>query len=462
MTKKQKHRRNNFSADFNAGEDDFILADLDVMLDKEDPSPVPLNNFLDDEETINRLLINSGFEANDELKGNDRNSDALGIDELDLADDFSDLEIDSKSDFDEIPNEEDALIIDDIDLTDDFSGFDQLDIEPFEQTKQIPLTKANEAQNTPVIGDISQTGELGTHFNEQDTITTDKGIFNSKKSAFAIDKELNNRPFITEEHPETINQEHSDSKTIYQEESLDSLNNDAEITPFNTFKAELSIIKKQINDYENRVKKANIITYASLSFAIVALLSSVVMAVIISNVQTKVSKLTEIVSIIEEDASGITEKNSDLEINNGDPSIEQLNQKINGATEPLTETNHLQTRTSEQEKKVTLPKQLIGQSQSSLNPSKNNTIAEKKTNNTKPASGWSVNLTAYKQLSDAQKKASQLIQKGIPVKVIAVDMNNTKWYRLKVGGFKNKESADSYATKIKKSHHLNAFAVGNR
>jgi len=62
MTKKQKHRRNSFSADFNAGEDDFILVDLDVVLDKEEPSPVPLNHFLDDEETIDRLLVDTGFD----------------------------------------------------------------------------------------------------------------------------------------------------------------------------------------------------------------------------------------------------------------------------------------------------------------------------------------------------------------------------------------------------------------
>ena len=68
MTKKQKLKRNSFAADFNDREDDFILADLNVMLDEEEPSPVPLKHFLDDEEIIDRLLINSGFDANDELK----------------------------------------------------------------------------------------------------------------------------------------------------------------------------------------------------------------------------------------------------------------------------------------------------------------------------------------------------------------------------------------------------------
>ena len=59
-------------------------------------------------------------------------------------------------------------------------------------------------------------------------------------------------------------------------------------------------------------------------------------------------------------------------------------------------------------------------------------------------------------------KPQKLIQKGIPVKVIAVDMNKKTWYQLKVGGFKNKENAALYAAKMKKSLNLNSVSVGNR
>jgi cell division protein FtsN len=90
-----------------------------------------------------------------------------------------------------------------------------------------------------------------------------------------------------------------------------------------------------------------------------------------------------------------------------------------------------------------------------------NILAEKKANNTQTNAGWSVNLTAYEDLGYAKSKAAKYIQKAIPVKVIAVDMNNTTWYRLKVGNFKNKEEATSYATKIKKSLNLNSVSVGN-
>ena len=150
------------------------------------------------------------------------------------------------------------------------------------------------------------------------------------------------------------------------------------------------------------------------------------------------------------------------------------------------------------DKKVELQKPLVKQSQSSANLSKSNKItgakkqaainksidsrktkahvvekkksseitvkmtsAKKKTNGAQAAAGWFVNLTAYKELTYAKSKAAKYIKKGIPVKVMSVDMNNTIWYRLKVGGFKNKEEATSYAAKIKKSLNLNSVSVGN-
>ena len=69
MTKKQTHRRNSFSAEFNAEEeDDFILADLDVMRDNEEPYLVPLKHFNDDDEIIDSLLGKTEFEVKDDLE----------------------------------------------------------------------------------------------------------------------------------------------------------------------------------------------------------------------------------------------------------------------------------------------------------------------------------------------------------------------------------------------------------
>jgi hypothetical protein len=534
MNKKQKHRRNGFSVDANAGEDDFILADLDVMPDQEELSPVPLNHVLDDDETIDRLLINSDFYINDKLEEADKESDDRVIDDIDLADDFSGFnqftiepveqteksrfteaeeilvsDSYSRADYDEVPDEDaidrllvntgfdtndelkeagkapDDLVTDDIDLADDFPDFDQFAIDPVEQAEkgrfteaeEIPvsdiysgadynempdedainkflfdandeLKKDTEVPTAPVIDDISWTDKAGVDFIEQSAMAADKDIFDLEEGDLTLDKGAVNAFLNKEENLETVNQGQAKSEPIYQE-ALESLNNDAGITAFSFIRTGQEAIKKQIDDYENKVKKATTITYASLGFGIVALLSTVVMGVIVSSLHTKVSKLTELVSIIEEDMSGVAEKNSDMDINDSAPFIEQSNQKGNGPAEHFADPDKPQNTT------VVLEKKKPSEAAVKI------TSGNKKTNNARAASGWSVNLTAYKELSDAKRKAANFIQKGIPVEVIAVDMNNTKWYRLQVRGFKNKENADSYAAKIKKSLNLETVFVGN-
>jgi cell division protein FtsN len=635
MTKKQKLRRNGIAADFGGKEDDFILADLDVMRDQEELSPVPLNHFLDDEETIDRLLINSGFEANDELKEDDREPDALVIDDIDLADDFSGfdrfviepveqaeqnrhresekispLNLQLVTDSDEIPDEEDAidrllvntgfdvndeqkeddgapdaLVIDDASRAnafgENFEGQNAMAVDAgicdsegselvLDKDATNVFLKKDENPETvkleQVIGETTYPEEASESLNnnsritslsavkseqeaiikqindfleEQNPIATHAGICDSEGSELVLDKDVTNVFLKKDENPEIKKQEQAIGETTYPEEVSESLNNAAEISTLSSVKSEQEAIRKQINDYENKVKRANIISFTSLSIGLVALLSTVVMGVIVSSVQTKVSKLTELVSILEEDMSSIAERNSDMEINNSGSSSEQLYRKVNGLPEQfeqqtqfssdireskmktvvtkqttvnkslgnpkirasVLEKKKLPEATVEKvsaEKKAGLQRHLIEQSQSSTDLSKNHktavakkqaannktidnrktkthvvekrkpsettvktTSAKKKTNNAKATADWAVNLTAYKERSYAKSKAAKYIKKGIPVKVIGVDMNNTTWYRLKVGGFKNKEEATSYAAKIKKSLNLNSVSVGN-
>jgi cell division septation protein DedD len=289
-----------------------------------------------------------------------------------------------------------------------------------------------------------------------------------------LDKDATDVFLVKEDNPEAANQQQAISEKNYPKEDLERLTNETGIITLRSVISEQEYFKKQIQDYENKVKKASTITYISLSFGIVAFLSSVVMGILVSSVQTNVSKLTELVSILEEDMSSIAEKNSDLEINNSDSSLEQLNQKVNGFPEQSEKQTLSSSDISKNEMTADVTKQ------STVNKSLDNRQAkspvsekekpseavkkvspENKANNTQNAAGWSVNLTAYEDRSYAKSKAAKYLQKGIPVKVIAVDMNNTTWYRLKVGGFKNKEEATSYADKIKKSLNLNSVSVVN-
>ena len=255
---------------------------------------------------------------------------------------ISDLDIHSMADFDQIPDEEDAidrLLVD--------GGFDAND----------KLKEDDRVLKTMGIDHTNRTDEFGVNLEEQYAMTADTDILDSEENELVLDKEATDMFWVKEENPETAKQERVISETTHPEDVLESLNNDAGITMLRTTRYEQEKIKKQINNYENKVKKAAIVTYASLGFGIVALLSTVVMGVIVSSVQTKVSKLTDLVSILEEDMSSMTEKNSDMEINNSDSSIEQLNQKVTRVPELSEEQMRSSSDISENESTADVTKQ---------------------------------------------------------------------------------------------------------
>jgi len=485
MTKKRKLRRNSFAGDNNAQEDDFILADLNVMLDEEELSPVQLNHSIDDEAIIDRLLIKTGFDANDEPEEDGRESEPLIVNDMELDDDFSGfdkfvvepvelaeqnlrietkeaptLAIHSMADFDEIPNEDDA--IDRLLVNAGFDHNDELELD-------------NEDQNAVLIDNSSCANEVDLTLEEQKVMFANPGIIYSSGTELALDKDATNDFFENEETPGTAKQEEAIIETNYPEKALESLNNATGTITLSAVSSEQVNIKRQIKDYENKIKKAAIITYTSLGLGIVAILSTVVMGIVVSSMQAKVSKLSELVSILEEDMSVVAEKDSDMEINDSDTSNEQLNQKNKGLPEQSEEQQQVSSGILERDMPALLTKQSTiyksvdnRHNRSPLQEKKTmpeatvkKISAEKKTNNIQRAAGWSVNLTAYDDLGYAKSKAAKFIQKDIPVIVKAVDMNNSTWYRLTVGGFKNKEDATSYAAKIKKLLNLNTVFVGN-
>lgn len=60
-TTRSKH--NIFSAEFNTQTDDFLLADIPVMTDDSKLTITPLHHLVDEEDAIDRLLLNSGFNS---------------------------------------------------------------------------------------------------------------------------------------------------------------------------------------------------------------------------------------------------------------------------------------------------------------------------------------------------------------------------------------------------------------
>ena len=539
MTKQQKLRRTGFAADFNAGDDDFILADLDLMRDDYEPSPVPLAHFMDDDEAIDRLLITTGFDADNVPEADARESDARLIDDIYLADDDSgfdrffvepieqeeqnqqvdaeeSLVSDAVADFDDIALEEDAIdsllvdagfdantepepgdgkqdapVIDEIDSAEAFAGFDRFVVEPFEFVDQVEQHQRADAEEPSVSDTVADFDDIAV--DKFDVTTPNAPVFNSGQSQLVLEKQAVDVLRAQEE-----NQEQRFGETaveIKPEPAIDQPNE-----PAITEAHEREAIKKLINDCEVKVKKATVISYASLGFGFIALLAMVVMAVMVFSAQTKITTLSDLVSILEEDMGGVAGKNADLAIDNSDASVERLNHNVNGFPERTEEparsskgaaTKKMAVDVTKQAivKKISAEKKVPVQNLSTKPPpfsadaskkkvmaptrvhkvngrSPTKAVPEKKkpvkklSAATRPAT-WSVNLAAYKNPSSAKNKAAKFLQKGVAVKVTADAKNKTTWYRLKVGGFKNKAQATAYSAKIKKSLNLKSVAVGN-
>lgn len=76
-------------------------------------------------------------------------------------------------------------------------------------------------------------------------------------------------------------------------------------------------------------------------------------------------------------------------------------------------------------------------------------------------SGWYVNLLSFRQRSDAEQQALEFMKKGIRTEIIKVEVNQARWYRLRVGGFTRQEQAMAYAEKIKKPLQLDSIWIAS-
>ncbi|MCK5478790.1 MAG: SPOR domain-containing protein, partial [Methylococcales bacterium] len=72
---------------------------------------------------------------------------------------------------------------------------------------------------------------------------------------------------------------------------------------------------------------------------------------------------------------------------------------------------------------------------------------------------WVVNLASTKYERSANRAADEFNQKGVPVEVIKVKVNAENWFRLRVKGFKSKQEALAYGTKVKKILNLGSVWV---
>ena len=307
------------------------------------------------------------------------------------------------------------------------------------------------------------------------------------------------------------------SEVAYNKESVGSIKNDStnheyyqEInnnqkemqSSLAAVRLDQDFFRKKLSSNENSFKKSTTVTYTSLCLSIFIIFSMAATGFVIANLQTKVTKLSELVSILQEDASELPDKNSDQAIIDNAPSTGLLDQSVNDVSESnrqtvkdlmpdkkVSESNSSHISNSEIEQHLSEPSQSIekipvnneavivknvksvpkkGAKQLS-EESENISRVDKKITTTKEvvkmnsvALGWVVNLIAFNQQIEAKNKAGVLVKKGIPVKVVPVALKNKTWYQLQVTGFKNKKDAALYAEKIRKSEDFHSVSVNNK
>jgi len=471
MSRKKKGSQNKLFNDFNAESDDFVLADLNTGSSDQELSPVPLTTFNDDDATIDRLLINSNIESKE------------GDDEQTLSDD--------------------VLLIDDVDVTDDFSDSDRFVVGPIEHEEE------------PKVG-------------VKDTI-------GSKNTDLKFDREIQELYFKDEKKPEEVIPEASVRKIKVSinkrtdKAPTPDLANEIRMPKAFSFKNEKK--NYQSDDFGVQIKKVTHFNYVALGLSSAALLLGLFVSYKILHLEDKISKLSDLTSILEEDVSTLIEKSSALGnpnvgstntantgqesthlksppepiIKNDKPiaSADKVEERVNPNIKKKVPTPIFEKPTKTKVKKVELPadkavktvllnerpkkgKALLVANKNSLSshdahkasgheaekthkkqalenkkPVKPVVVASHNPKPKEPPSGpeWVVSLIAYDNEHFAKRKAARLINQGIPVKVIPIHANKDKWYQLKVGGFKNKESAESYASKVKKSLKLSMVAV---
>ena len=243
-------------------------------------------------------------------------------------------------------------------------------------------------------------------------------------------------------------------------EQIDSINE--EIYNLQVGQSELGRI---IKENEGMVPT---ITYVAIGLAIVALLVGIGFGAVGYEAGSNVTDLTKLVMIQEKRYANLMAKDSHLGINNindkinlliakNDHLYKQLN-KINSSIQsnslkPVVDDLQLQNQRTQESME-----QLIAK----VEALENSKIAIKPQN--KRIKGvanvaWVVNLASTKYERSANRAADEFNQKGVPVEVIKVKVNGENWFRLRVKGFKSKQEALAYGTKVKKILNLGSVWV---
>ncbi len=235
-------------------------------------------------------------------------------------------------------------------------------------------------------------------------------------------------------------------------------------------------IKRLFRDQEDTNKSHKLLAGIAAGMAALATILAIVAMVQIHSLDSTVTELMTLVSDMEE---SVTEpdvhtqntlkslKDSYLLLDNNQQSIRtqlaMLKDQLGNQTASQQSQQDLQGVIGELQQqivdintKVTEQSKAIKKLETRKSKKSAKTVSRKKL---KASTDWTVNLVSFKQEWYAKKKAAEFKNKGIPVEVVPVKVKGEQWYRLRVTGFKTKYEAGSYASRAKKALNLSSVWV---
>lgn len=486
--------------------------ELDAMLDKVKSSLDSSYDREDDEDALDRLLLAEEFDAEESYQAD--GSRDHEIDDIDLSDEFDDDFEEMR--FDEEREEEfdpfvDAVSDDATNSSDDempsgtegFFEINDFDEQESEASNLEKVDSVDQNRQTEALFEDYQDNNFFADFNPPTDwdILDDMGLFELKNQPDIDEARPAQDTAIPEEKPETVLSSISmpDLDEFMarirprrsKEDRLEFGNADrAASNRSNPDQESISPLPKALSaEFENKTKYPGFFAYIAIGLGGAALIAAIGFGLMAYSAKKEASRLSERVNTLEATAGNGAVQSSDTELDDIKAAIEQLNQRVDGIMEQLSnkaplsaeaEINEpiegvaeieteldrlkdLQTRLNVLESKA-----LTEDAAKSAAIKQATAYAKMKASKPQGVSGktnttadWFVNLIAYRQQWYAKSKAAEFEQKGIPVEVVDVKVNNVTWYRLRVGGFKNRSEAASYATKVKKTLKLTSVWVGN-
>jgi cell division septation protein DedD len=226
---------------------------------------------------------------------------------------------------------------------------------------------------------------------------------------------------ITEKNPEIATEE------TYAEPPLDSQapvidGAGMAVAVLSQFKSKQESINKQqeklIQEFSQKIKTATTVTYAAVFFGVVALAAAATLGIMLSKTKAEVSDLAGTTIALKDNIRNIKASPDDLE--GIDPSIDQLNEKVDDLTAQLNEIAAHQSKSSSSEKTAISKKSAntkpVDESQTTAN------VAEKK-----PAPEASVKTTpAAKAAKNTPAASSNTAINGSTAKPEATNKTATK------------------------------------